>query len=289
MPITEKQLAARKSHIGSSDMAAILGVDRFRNAYDVWAEKTDKITEKPRDDDDSIAAGNYFEDGVLKRAETALGPIRRNQYRVHPSLPLAANMDGLVTATGEPIEVKVAGLFSPIFEPWGNEGTNQVPDRVIIQSHVQQMCLAPNTVERGHVSAFLGGRGFLLYVVPVNVQLVEIIAEKSAHFWERNVMADIPPDVAPSIAIAKALKREPNKTVDVDPAIVQGWLAAKEMMSEAKRVGEIAERNLYAALGDAEAGVCGESGAVTCYLQKRGGYEVEPTEFRVLRHKKKGL
>ena len=33
-------LALRKSGIGGSDIAAILGFNRYRGAYDVWEDKT---------------------------------------------------------------------------------------------------------------------------------------------------------------------------------------------------------------------------------------------------------
>ncbi len=45
MPITNRQRKLRQDHIGSSDMAAILGVDPWRTAYDVWLEKTGSRSE----------------------------------------------------------------------------------------------------------------------------------------------------------------------------------------------------------------------------------------------------
>ena len=45
MPITDEQRERRKTRLGSTDIAAILGVDHFRTAYDVYLEKTDKLEE----------------------------------------------------------------------------------------------------------------------------------------------------------------------------------------------------------------------------------------------------
>ncbi|HRR40229.1 MAG TPA: YqaJ viral recombinase family protein [Syntrophales bacterium] len=80
MPITETQREARRKHLGSSDVAAILGVDPFKNAYDVWLEKTGKVDSS---DISSEAAeiGNALETGILNLAERRLGKILRNQYR----------------------------------------------------------------------------------------------------------------------------------------------------------------------------------------------------------------
>lgn len=44
MPITQKQREFRRSHIGSSDIAAILGKDPYKTAYDVWLDKTGQLT-----------------------------------------------------------------------------------------------------------------------------------------------------------------------------------------------------------------------------------------------------
>ena len=47
MTITEKQLAARDSGLGSSEIAAILGRDPWRTAWDVWAVKTGRADAAP--------------------------------------------------------------------------------------------------------------------------------------------------------------------------------------------------------------------------------------------------
>ena len=67
MPITEAQRERRKKHLGSTDLPAILGVDPWRNAYDVWLEKTDKL-EKGKEKNYQ-GAGHLFEEGVLRWAE----------------------------------------------------------------------------------------------------------------------------------------------------------------------------------------------------------------------------
>jgi hypothetical protein len=91
------------------------------------------------------------------------------------------------------------------------------------------------------------------------------------------------------LEIARRIKRTAEKVTEIAPEIVQAMLDAKEVAAAAAERAEAAQAAVLAALGDAEAGLCGDLGAVTYLLQTRKGFVVEPTEFRVLRHKPKGL
>jgi putative phage-type endonuclease len=264
MPITKKQKELRRKHLGSSDVAAILGLDRFRNAYDVWLEKTGQVDEQK--ENEAMQAGTFFEDGVLRFAEEKLGPLKRNQYRVATGFPLASNIDALVVGSNEPVEAKTAGLFSRLPEDWGDEGTDEIPDYIIIQTHVHMIC-----VEREicHVPTFLGGRGFQLFRVNWDNEIMDVIRDKSLDFWENFVEnKQPPPDVMPSIEVAKRMKRLPGKIVEIETQIVQNWLNAKDNLKYANLMKEGAESEMLAALGEAEAGKC-DLGLVTYFEQQQ--------------------
>jgi len=264
MPITEKQKELRRKHLGSSDIAAILGLDRYKNAYDVWLDKTGQVEDVK--ENKAMQAGTFFEDGVLRFAEEILGPLRRNQYRVATGFPLASNIDALVVGSDEPVEAKTAGLFSRLPEDWGDEGTDEIPDYIIIQTHVHMLC-----VEREicHVPTFLGGRGFQLFRVNWDNEIMDVIRDKSLDFWENYVETkNPPPDVIPSLEVAKRMKRELEKVVEIDNQIVQNWLNAKENLKHAELMKDGAEAEILAALGDAEAGKC-DLGMVTYFEQQQ--------------------
>lgn len=264
MAITPKQRELRRNHLGSSDMAAILGVDKYRNAYDVWLEKTGKVEDKKATE--AMQAGTFFEDGVLQFAEEKLGKLIRNQYRIAEGFPIGSNIDALVVDSGEPVEAKTAGLFGPLAEQWGDNGTDAVPDHIIIQTHVHMLC---TNRELCHIPAFLGGRGFQLFQVNWDNEIMDIIRDKSLDFWENYVEVDCqPPEVVPSLEMAKRMKREPESITDIDTKIVKNWLKAKESLKFAEEIKESSEANLLAALGDAEAGRC-DLGLVTYYMQEQ--------------------
>ena len=285
MPISEAQLEARRAHLGSSDMAAILGCDPYRSPYDVWLDKTGKLQ---RDlTNEAMIAGNRFEGGVLEYAEDELGELMPNVHRVHPDLPLAANIDAVIINTKQPVECKTAGLFGPLNSEWGDPGTDAVPLQYIVQCHVHMMCLSNGAdVDLCHLAAFLGGRGFNMFRIERNPKLCELIAERSVAFWKQNVIAVKPPEGAPHIEVAKRVMRPQGSVVDIDPRLVTEWRDAVDARLAAEKIDEEAKENILASLGDAEIGDAGELGSVTYLEVHRKGYTVSDTTYRTLRHRK---
>ena len=266
MPITELQKQERKKHIGSSDMAAVLGVNPWRSAYDVWADKTGRLPDMP--ENEAMAMGTRYEGGVLGFAMKHLGPLLCNIHRSLPEAHLAANIDAIVAATNEPVEAKTTGLHSRVVEIWGDEGTNQVPDHVIIQCHVHMICM--NGAPVCHVPVLIGGRGEIMYRVNRRADLCDIIVERSNEFWTKYVETDIPPeDSQPTLQVIKLLKREPKSQKEINADHVRMWVAAKEAESEAVKLSKEVYAIVAADLGDAEAGTCGAFGAVTYLLTTR--------------------
>jgi putative phage-type endonuclease len=284
MPITAHQLEQRRNRLGSSDLAALLGLDPRRNAYDLWLQKTGKL-EEPEAETGAMYAGTMFEEGVLKFAEAQLGKITRNQFRTakDAGFPLGSNIDGLVVSTGEPVEAKTAGLYGPLSEPWGDFGTDQVPDRVIIQAQVHCIVTLKAVC---HVPVFLGSKGFGRYTVPKDDAIADAILSEGYRFWNSHVLADLPPTtLTPNLSVIKRIRREPSKTVEIEQSLVEVWQTCAAAESAAKKEKEAALAAVLAALGDAEAGEC-PIGVFTYLEQKRAGYTVEPTSFRVPRFKK---
>lgn len=266
MPVTAIQLEKRRERLGSSDMAAVLGLDVHRNAYDVWLEKTGKLDEQQTNQ--AMQAGTMFEDGVLQYAEQELGKLTRNQFRSAKDrgIPLGANIDAILVGSGLPVEAKTAGLFGPLREAWGEPGTDEVPDRVIIQSTVHMICTLTDLC---HVVAFLGGRGFQMYKVNLDKTVADVVTETAIQFWDKNVLADIPPDnTLPHASSIKRIRREPETTVALDQSLVDQWLLAKEACKLADAEKDAAEVAMLTALGQAEGGIT-PAGMLTYFSQSR--------------------
>lgn len=281
MPITTKQLEARRKRIGSSDMASILGLSPYQTAYDVWAVKTGRMPNS--EGNDATLAGTRFEPGVLDYAEDILGKLIRNQYRSAKDVPIGANIDALVVATGEPVEAKTAGLLAPLQEHWGQPDTDEVPDRVIIQAHVHLLC---SEQELCHIAAFLGGRGFVPFRVRRDETIIEVIKETAVKFWEC-VETDTPPDNSlPTATTIKKMRRTPETIVPLKVEKVKRWLELKAAKANIIKEHDAAQIEMLAELGDAEGGEC-ELGLLTYFSQTRKEHIVAESTFRVARFKEK--
>lgn len=278
--MTASELEARRAWIGASEAAAVLGVDPYKTSFQVWAEKTGRLP--PWEGNAQTDAGNRFEAAVVDWAEEQLGPLRRNVSIGFEGYPIAATCDA-VTAKQEPVEAKTGGLFGPLSDVWGRGGTDEIPERYIVQLHVQMLCAGTDV---GHLAAFLGGRGFTMYRVPRSPRLADFIKERLDDWWIRHVVADVAPEHDPVAAaeVYRRIIRTPEKVVTVDPALVSAFETDREALRSAKKQAEASEAILIAALGDAEAADFGDgSRRVTFYETTRAAFKVKESKFRVLR------
>ena len=190
--------------------------------------------------------------------------------------------------SGCPVEAKTSGLFGPLAEDWGKDGTDQVPDRVVVQTHAEMMALdnGERSVQEAHVAAFLGGIGFRFYVVRRSQKLSETITERVWAFWER-VQTKIPPtDSMPSVSVMKMMRREPDKTVVADDEnLLANWQSSKTVSKAARDDDRDVQASILKEMGDAEALVIPEKGTFTYLKTLRKGYTVDPKMFRTLRWK----
>jgi len=288
MPITQAQRIERRGHIGASDVAGIFGLDPYITAYNIWAEKTCKVDLEPQDEDpnDVKNIGTLFEPVVMRWAEGILGLIEPDvELRYSdPQVPLVAHLDGQVVEDGHVVEAKTAGMRGPIHEHWGEDYTDDIPHRIIVQVSAQMMCAK---TEFAHVPAFLGGRGFVMYQVGVeDPDIFQMISDKLGHFWNYNVLKDIPPDdSAPTMDVIKRIIRTPREVVAVDPDLFEKAMTLRQARLDAKKAADEAMAELLGALGTAEGGEC-DLGMITYMEQHRKAYSVKANTSRVARFKK---
>jgi len=290
MSLTKEQKAARKNRIGASDVSAIVGVNPWQSAYDIWLEKTDRLEDKGEErHNEAVTLGNDLEPVLLDYAERELGVLDRNvEVQSRELRYLVSTLDGQVRGTREPVEAKTAGLLSFRTAEWGEPGTDEIPMLYLVQAHIQLHCTNTGIC---HVPALLGGRGYAMYSVLADPELEEDLLRKIESFWLNNVQADTPPpDVLPSMESLKRVRRRAEKVVELSPHVVSQWRETVELLKKAEKEEDSAKKKVLLALGDAEAGIMlGSQAAITYYEQKRKAYAVKEVSFRALRYTEKGL
>jgi putative phage-type endonuclease len=255
MPITEHQRERRRRHLGSSDAAAIFGLNPWRSRYDVYLEKVHEL--EPSKPGEAAELGNMIEDGLLDWAAAELGVrIVKNQFRVHEGRILSASHDALVVDQAVGLEAKTHGLLGPSSEDWGDSGTDEVPAHVLLQAQHQ---MEVSGLSRVYIPALIGGRGRRLYIVDRNEAICSVLLEGLTRFWTEHVVPKVPPSAEeepPQIETLRRLRRQPNSTVEIPEELVEAWLSAKAHLKAAKELEEQAEARLLAAFGEAEGGTC---------------------------------
>lgn len=273
MALTVAELEARREWLGSSDIPALLGVDRYRNLGDLFLEKTGK-TEIVETTNEPANLGDHLEEGLCNWLADRLGTeVVRGEHRSSEDGLLRAQLDGFITETGETVEIKTTGLFNPAFRPdvegWGADGTDDVPYRVIAQV---QFALMLSGAPRGHVVALLGGGGGVRhYVIEAMPELQEEIERRARAFWTEHVLTGVQPEEIPSVETMKWAIRVPEKVayLDFDSNLADDWMEVKTNEKAAKEaVAEVQARVLHA-LGDAEE-LQSPFGTWSYYANKRG-------------------
>lgn len=266
--ITEKQKQKRKQYIGASDVPAIIGVDPYTTAYQIWLEKTGQFERDIDPESPWLLSGKYVEDAVLNWAERHLGKIsRKNLERRIKGTPVLVHLDGLTKDGGYPVECKTAALHGPLIEFYGEEWTDQLPERVLVQCQMQMEAVDR---DRCYVPVFIGGRGFVMYVVERDMELVSLCLSKVRRFWEHHVKHKIPPEEPAPVKLAKYVKRTAGKSVELPQALVDEWLQAKAELSYVKEHVEGIQENIHKILIEAEAEIgLAEKGQITYLASER--------------------
>ena len=251
--ITKKQEQARAAGIGSSEIAAICGVDPWRTAYDVWALKTGRI--EGCEENEAMRLGTALEPTILNLAGTELGKkvVRPSSHFVGCKPYMRANIDGMVEVAkrGSPIvEAKSTGVT----DGWGQTGTGEVPERVLLQVTWQMMCSSSDLAYIACLSAKFG-LAFSMYRVEWDEHLAEELANKAERFWQC-VERDTPPMSLPSLDVAKAIRRNDSE-VPIAESLFLEERRTKKIADEAAEAHDAAKSALVAALGDAKRGVAG--------------------------------
>lgn len=273
MALSVEQLRARTGFLGSSDVPALLGVDKYRNIGDLFLEKTGK-TEIVQTANVAADWGDRLEPVMCEWVSERLGtPVVRGEHRASADGILRAQLDGWLPEVGETVEVKTSGLLNPMFRPdvegWGAEGTDELPFRVLAQVQFAQLV---SQADGTHVAAFLGGGvGPRLYYVTPMPDLQAEIERRARAFWTEHVLTGIEPEPIPNLDTLKYVVRTPEKVayLPFDSDLADDWMSVKTNEKAAKEaVAEVQARVLHA-MGDAEE-LQSPFGTWSYYANKKG-------------------
>ncbi|HAQ0937619.1 TPA: endonuclease, partial [Enterococcus faecium] len=198
----QEWLEDRKRGIGGSDVATVLGLNKYKSPYQLWLEKTGQIELKDLESEPAYW-GNVLEEVVAKEFQERTGKKvrRRNQVFEHPLHPfLRANIDREVVGENAILECKTANQF--LGKEWEGE---EVPLSYLCQ--VQHYMNVLNK-DYCYIAVLIGGQKFIWKRIERDQELIDTITEQLVEFWETNVLGGIEPVIDGSEATADFLKEK---------------------------------------------------------------------------------
>ena len=196
----EEWLKYRKRGIGGSDVAAILGISKWKSAVGLWLDKTNQTNEEA-EENEAMQWGNIMEPVIRNHFAEVMGKpvVEVKAMLQHPEYPfMLADVDGLtVDDEGNPaiLEIKTASEYKR------DEWENGIP--AYYQTQVQHY-LCVTGVAKAYVAVLIGGNSFKMYEVDADAEVQRMLISVEKEFWNK-VQNIIRPEIDGSDAAAKLL------------------------------------------------------------------------------------
>ena len=208
----EQWLRERKKGIGGSDVAAILGLSKWKSAYDIWVDKTTDVLQEEYSNE-SIYWGNVLEEIVAQEfsKQTGVKVRRNNKILQHPEYYwMRASIDRKIVGENALLECKTTSEYNK--NEWKDD---EIPLNYILQC---MHYLAVTGFEKCYIACLVGGRHFIYKEILRNEEVIKVLVEKERIFWQEHVEKNIPPEVDGSESCKKLLdsQYEPVDNLEVD-------------------------------------------------------------------------
>jgi putative phage-type endonuclease len=182
--LTAQQLELRRSGIGGSEAAAVLGLSPYETPFSVYQKKkSGEFTEQ----NEQMLWGSLLEQTIREQYCT------RNNVKVTvPAMTkskifpwMLANVDG-ITSEGKGLEIKTSAFG----HGFGESGSDEIPEQYLIQIQHYMIVEALPVFD---VAVLIGGSDYRQYEIEADRELQDMIIEGERKWWG-NFINDIPPD-----------------------------------------------------------------------------------------------
>lgn len=272
-------LEARRSGIGGSDVAAILGKSPWRGALAVWLDKRGLADDSPAPI--RMRAGNALEPLVAEiyreRMGTAFAPLKPYTIFRREAWELATP-DRLVLgdiACG--VEIKTTRSASG----WGEDGSDTIPEHYGYQV---AWYAAVTGLMRWDVAALFGAAEYRQFRLEFSAEQCAALREAVAEWWGRHIVRGEQPPIDGSgearswLAQAFPRNEKPLRAANLTEARTLGRLAAARAAAEAAEAEcERLGNEVRAAIGDADGIEC-ECARAT-WRRTKDGVEVDKDAY----------
>lgn len=251
----EEWLDIRKKSIGGSEIAAVIGMNRWKTQFAVWAEKTGRIDSSVQQSE-SMYWGIVMESILRQEFSKRTGYAVKEAHYIFASIDnpfMTANIDGYVDlGNGEyaVLEIKTAGNYTE--SDW-NDGC---PIEYFCQV---QHYLYITGMKKAFIAVLIGGNQFKYLEINRDEDTIQTIICCAKQFWNL-VQTDIPPAVTDKDNSILATLYPTAKDVTVKMPkeykdVLRQYTEAKQAIEVAKKAKEEAEAKLKVFMKDSDTAV----------------------------------
>jgi putative phage-type endonuclease len=253
-------LGDRSTYLGSTDIAAIVGLNPFASAIDVWQEKVNKIETI---ENDRMVYGLLLEDAICAAYvhETGRTLFRRNELAVAPYIRF--HPDRLVRGESGLFDAKATWQRGG--GKYGEPGTDEVPPHV----RIQMVCYLGATGRQWADVGLLRRPPLSIYRVAADAQLYEWLIAEAHRFWREHVLTGLPPAPDASESYRQYLREQHPVAEAIEliatpeqALLVDELASARAEQTRADEHYSLVQNRLIAAIGDASV-LIAPSGRIT--------------------------
>lgn len=254
----EEWLRYRKLGIGGSDVAAILGISKWKSAIDLWLDKTNQ-TNDITEENEAMQWGNIMEPVIRNHFAEVTGKkvVEVHAMLQHPKYPfMLADVDGVTTDDkGNPaiLEIKTASEYKR------GDWEDGVPAYYEVQ--VQHYIFVTG-VRKAYVAVLIGGNSFKVFEVDADTKVRKMLVAVEKDFWNK-VQNMIRPEIDGSDAAKNLLDKIykggiAERIVLPEQAIeyVDRYIEASAEEDNAKARKQDAANHIKEIMGDYNAAKC---------------------------------
>lgn len=270
----------RQKGLGGSEVAAIVGLDPYRDAYSLWAEKTGKVSGK-REATEAMQWGKWLEKSIIR----GYGVITKQSTRwfdktlqnTHRPWQVYTPDAFVVTSNA----VRLGGVDAKkvaFHQRW--LWRDNPPVHVQIQG---QWYISASGLPWWEIATLFDN--LKVYRIEPDAEAIERLLEAGHNFWFNHVQRDIPPEPGPSEATKRALMEIfPHNTEAIRPAtseeyeLVSQLRQAKVNFAAASNILDGYENQIRLSIGLADGIDIGNDERITCKKSK----DVEDVNWKAL-------
>ena len=269
----------RQKSLGGSDASSVIGMNPYKSAYMLWAEKTGRIVPEDISGIEAVRLGTDLEDYVARRFMTKMEDegtpkkVRReNAILRNGDYPFAhANVDRMVIGERAGLECKTTSVLN--LKKFAN---GEYPANYYCQC---MHYLAVTGYDKWYLAVLILGKDFKVFEIERNEAEISFLMDAEREFWS-HVTNNTPPALDGLNSTGEALQTiyaDSNGT-SVDLAAVSHYLELYDLYDkreqEARQMKDEAANNIKQFMGEAERGSYG-SASVSWKNQERSTFDVK--------------